>query len=187
MDICVRGKQASGHLLFRLERQPVSRHRHQRRCAAGEQHDETAALIDARREIERRLGREHASAVWHRVRSLEWLERRWRGPVERRCDEQASVNAHWRMIETSARHRSGGLPNCQDVDRVFGRHGPQDATRDRAPHEQACIGSGDGRGDDLAEVCAKCRERSAQWAFFGSDQAESPVRTSILRSSRLTT
>ena len=91
------------------------------------------------------------------------------------------------MIETRACHRSGGLPNRQDVDRVFRRQGRQDTMRDRAPHEQASIGSGDGRGDDLAEVCAKCRERSAQWAFFGSDQADSPVRTSILRSSRLTT
>jgi hypothetical protein len=36
-------------------------------------------------------------------------------------------------------------------------------------------------------VCTKRRERAAQWAFFGSDQAESPVRTSIFRSSRLTT
>jgi hypothetical protein len=62
----------------------------------------------------------------------------------------------------------------------------EDALGERAAYEPRRIDSGNRGPDDVAEVRAKRRERNLQWTFAGSDQAESPVSTSISRNRRLT-
>jgi len=61
------------------------------------------------------------------------------------------------------------------------------ARGERLAHEQAGVGSGNSGRNDLPEVGPKRGERSGQWDFLGSDQADNPVSTSILRNRRLTT
>ena len=90
------------------------------------------------------------------------------------------------MCQQRVRHRHGGFADGEhiaDTDVLAAG----EATSDGAVNERTSIRAGDRGIDDLAEVLAKRGGRNGQWAFLGSDQAERPVSTSILRSSRLTT
>ena len=78
-----------------------------------------------------------------------------------------------------------GLADGDDVGDA-GRRVAEHAAGEGSVDEQAGIGASDRGTDNLQEVGAKRGERTGQWAFLGSDQADRPVSTSILRKRRLT-
>ena len=114
------------------------------------------------------------------------LEPGWH-PVStpRRDDQAAPVQSGNRRHEGTG-HGQGSFANGEHVKRNV-RRGGKDAPGQRPVHEQGRVGPGNRGGYDEPEIGAKRRERSGQWAFAGSDQADNPVSTSISRRRRLTT
>src|SRR5262245_9159018 len=97
-----------------------------------------------------------------------------------RADHQPGTNPD--AFGDCARHRRGRLPRRQ-ADMAY----PVDSrAAERAFNEIVSIDCTNTGPDDAQEIVTKLLERTGQWEFLGSDQADKPVTTSNCFRSELT-
>jgi len=127
----------------------------------------------------------HAALIGHGMGRGDRSHGKGQRSLDLRGNEQPGPRWRGCCGDKGARHWQCRLADRQDVRRTRGN--VLDCASHRPAHQQACIGGGNRRVDDLPEVGAKRGKRSGQWDFLGSDHADSPVSTSIFRNRRLTT
>jgi hypothetical protein len=140
-----------------FERDAGGRDGHQRRCPAGEKHEQTVARGDVARERERPLAGAFAAASGLRMLGGDRLEPIARADWRRR-NHQSAAHARSQRRGRGGRHRCCGLADADDPQAPF----VVGLACERARDERAGIARTNGCLDDGQEIGANGRRRRGQ-------------------------
>ncbi len=127
-------KQPIGRLLLVVETEASGRHSHQRRRAAGHQHQQNSGVVLLAGQLERGAPRALAVNGWHRMVAADGRQPRVQNGIRRRDDETAG-HAVLQTAHGARRHRHAALPTASS------RTGPCGSGRSSSARSTSTRGS----------------------------------------------